>query len=176
MKNKTILKFQIFSTLFIFVLGVLLHFTYEWSNDNVFVGLFSATNESTWEHLKLIFYPMLLTAIVGYFYLGKEVPNILCAKTLGIIVSMIFTIVFFYTYTGILGTNIDILNIATFFIAVVLGEFVAYRYMILNNSCNNKFAIVTLVTLLVCFTLFTFLPPQIGLFEDPTSVTICFIN
>lgn len=33
--------------LFISVLGVLLHFTYEWSGDNPIVALFSAVNEST---------------------------------------------------------------------------------------------------------------------------------
>ena len=33
--------------LFISILGVLLHFTYEWSDDNRIVGLFSAVNEST---------------------------------------------------------------------------------------------------------------------------------
>ena len=46
------LKTNLFRFIFISVLGVLLHFTYEWSGDNAVVGLFSAVNESTWEHLK----------------------------------------------------------------------------------------------------------------------------
>ena len=53
------LKTNLFRFIFISVLGVLLHFTYEWSGNNPIVGLFSATNESTWEHLKLLFFPML---------------------------------------------------------------------------------------------------------------------
>ena len=48
------LKTNLFRFIFISVLGVLLHFTYEWSGDNAVVGLFSAVNESTWEHLKLL--------------------------------------------------------------------------------------------------------------------------
>mgnify|MGYP003299563675 CR=1 FL=1 len=175
MKNK-LLQFQIISTIIVSIVGVLLHFTYEWSNNNVIVGLFSAVNESTWEHLKLIFYPMLITTIIGYFYIGKEKSNFLCAKIIGILVSISFTVIFFYTYTGILGTNVDFLNIATFFIAVVLGEFIAYRYMLSSNPCNKKFAILTIIILILCFTIFTFFPPQIGLFEEPTSVTICFMN
>lgn len=169
MNNKSILKFQIFSIIFVSILGVILHFTYEWSNNNVIVGVFSAINESTWEHLKLLFYPMLLTAIIGYFYLGKKASNFLCAKTIGIIVAMCFTVIFFYTYTGILGTNIDFLNIATFFIAVILGEYISYRYMISNNPCNKKISIITLITLLLCFIIFTFFPPQIGLFKNPIN-------
>ena len=65
-KNK-IKKIQIFSIIFTFILGTLLHFTYKLSGNNQLVGVFSAVNESTWEHLKLVFFPMLLTIIIGYF-------------------------------------------------------------------------------------------------------------
>ena len=82
--NKSIFKFQLSSAIFIAILGTFLHFTYNWSGGNVIVGLFSAVNESTWEHLKLIFFPNLITIIIGYFYIGKNIPNFLCAKTLGI--------------------------------------------------------------------------------------------
>lgn len=58
------LKTNLFRFIFISVLGVLLHFTYEWSGDNAVVGLFSAVNESTWEHLKLLFFPFLLLTIL----------------------------------------------------------------------------------------------------------------
>ena len=40
------------------VLGTLLHFVYGWSSSNMLVGLFAAVNESTWEHMKLAFYPI----------------------------------------------------------------------------------------------------------------------
>lgn len=39
------LKTNLFRFIFISVLGVLLHFTYEWSGDNAVVGLFSAVND-----------------------------------------------------------------------------------------------------------------------------------
>ena len=67
LKKKYVLIFEIVSTIFIMILGTLLHFTYKWSNNNVIVGTFSAINESTWEHLKLIFFPMLIILIIGLF-------------------------------------------------------------------------------------------------------------
>ena len=91
--KNTILTFQILSTIFIIVLGTILHYTFNWSNKNPLVGTFSAVNESTWEHLKLLFFPMLITIIVGYFYIGKDIPNFICAKTVGIVVAM-FSIYF----------------------------------------------------------------------------------
>jgi len=68
MNSNKILKFQIFSAIFAIILGTILHFTYEWSGGNAFVGTFSSVNESTWEHLKLAFFPMLLTAIIRILY------------------------------------------------------------------------------------------------------------
>lgn len=116
MKDKSkILKFQIYSFIVVCILGTLLHFTYDWSNQNTLVAAFSAVNESTWEHLKLAFFPMLFSIVVGYFYIGKDIPNYICAKTKAILVAISFIIIFFYTYTGVIGKNIDIINIRKFF-------------------------------------------------------------
>ena len=165
--KNTILAFQITSAIFTIILGTILHYTFKWSNKNPLVGIFSAVNESTWEHLKLLFFPMLITILVGYFYIGKDIPNFLCAKAIGIIVALIFTIVFFYTYTRILGTNFAVLNILTFIFSAILGEYTAYKLMLSNFSCNNIIAIITLIILFLCFVIFTFFPPKIGLFRDP---------
>ena len=100
MKEK-IKNFHLISFILVSILGTLLHFTYEWSGENTFVGFFSAVNESTWEHLKLIFFPMLLTTIIGYFYIGEENENYICGRVKGILAGIIFIISFFYTYTGV---------------------------------------------------------------------------
>ena len=65
-------KWQIFASIFCLILGTILHFTYEWFNYNVIVGLFSTINESVWEHLKLLFYPMFFISIIGYFKIGRN--------------------------------------------------------------------------------------------------------
>lgn len=104
-----------------------------------------------------------------YFYEGKNISNYLCAKVQGIILAMLFIIIFFYTYTGIIGTNFAIVDISSFFIAVVLGQYVAYQKMQLTVSCNKIIPIIVLVVLCLCFFAFTFFPPHIGLFKDPVS-------
>ena len=163
-------KYIIYSTLFIMILGTLLHFTYDWSNQNPIVASFSAINESTWEHLKLVFFPMLLTTIVGYFLFGKNVQNFLCANILGIITAISFIVIFFYTYTGIIGTNFAILDIGSFFVSILLGEFVIYKVLNSNLKCNKYLAITAFILLLFCFIFFSYFPPKLGLFEDPLAV------
>lgn len=167
--KKKILKFQIFSTILTMILGTLLHFTFEWSGNNSFVATFSAVNESTWEHLKLIFFPMILTTIIGYFYIGKNTSNFLCSKLIGIITAISFTVIFFYTYTGILGANFAFIDISIFFIAVLLGEYITYKLLLSDFSCNKIISLLLLIILLFCFVLFTYFPPKIGLFKDPVT-------
>ena len=168
-KKSSILKFEIISTIFIMVVGTLLHFTFGWSNNNSLIGTFSAVNESTWEHLKLLFFPMLISTIIGYFYKGKVIPNYLCSKVIGIILSMSFVVIFFYTYTGIIGTNFAIVDIGSFFIAVALGQYVAYQKMKSQSSCNKLVPIIVLLVLYLSFVVFTFFPPHIALLKDPIT-------
>jgi len=54
-KEKPILIFELLGIVFIVLVGSALHFTFELSGDNPLVGVFSAVNESVWEHLKLGF-------------------------------------------------------------------------------------------------------------------------
>lgn len=168
-KQKSILVFEILSTIFIMILGTLLHFTFEWSNNNLLVGTFSAVNESTWEHLKLLFFPMFITTIIGYFYTKGITFNYLCAKAQGILIAISFTVIFFYTYTGIIGTNYSILDIGSFFVAVILGEYLTYKKITFKSYCNNLLSFIVLLILLLCFVIFTFYPPNIGLFKDPIT-------
>ena len=169
MKKNIILKFIIFSGIFVMILGTLLHFTYEWSGNNQFIASFSAVNESTWEHLKLLFFPMLLTTIIGFFYLEKSCPNYWCARLFGILTAILFTIVFFYTYTGIIGTNFAFVDISIFFVAVILGELVSYKVLVSSFDCNSSVALVGIILLLACFIIFTYFTPEIGLFKDPVN-------
>lgn len=167
MKIKT---WQIITVIVCLILGILLHFTYEWSGENTIVGLFSAVNESTWEHLKLAFFPMLLMSIMGYFIIGKRTNNYWLARTIGIITALTFIITFFYTYQGVIGKNIDTLNIGSFVISIILGEIVIYEILKFKQTHNAELiSIVFLVILFFSFILYTFYPPQIPLFQNPIS-------
>lgn len=59
---------------FCLILGSLSHFFYQWSGNTPAVGLFSPVNESAWEHMKLVFFPVLLYAISGRLFL-KNAPR-----------------------------------------------------------------------------------------------------
>lgn len=161
-------NWQIIAIIVCLILGTILHFTYEWSGDNPIVGIFSATNESTWEHLKLLFYPMTLMAIIGYFVIGKNRKNYWLGQVIGIIIAMLFVVIFFYTYSGIIGKTLLVLDIGSFVVGIILGEYIAYLIIKSEKQYNAEVpSILLIVVILLTFVIFTFYPPIIPLFEDP---------
>ena len=46
------------------IFGNLLHFVYNWSGKDRIVAAFAATNESTWEHMKLLVIPWVVWSLV----------------------------------------------------------------------------------------------------------------
>ena len=50
------------------VLGILSHFVYDWTGGGFLIGLFFPVNESTWEHMKLLFFPMFFSLFRFDFY------------------------------------------------------------------------------------------------------------
>ena len=163
--------YELGGIVFIVVFGSLLHFTFEMSNHQPVVGVFSAVNESVWEHLKLGFWPALAYAIVEYRYLKKSTNNFFFAKTVGMYLIPIIIPILFYSYTAILGEPVLVIDILTFVIAVIVGQLVSYKLLTYRKLPDifNKISLVALALLGVAFVIFTFYPPHLPLFRDPVT-------
>lgn len=158
---------------FTILVGSLLHFVWEWSGRSNFTAVFSAVNESTWEHLKLLFVPYMLFSLVEYGIYGKNISCFFTVKVSAVLLGMLTIVSVFYTYTGILGTNYLLLDIATFLLGVVVSYLYSYRRLRdPSNPCSahaETFAIVMILALAAAFVVFTFNPPSLGLFLPPVS-------
>ena len=153
---------------FVWIVGTLSHFIYEWTGNNPIIGLFTPVNESTWEHMKLLFFPMLIISMIIHRRLQKAYPCITSALAAGILLGTFLIPVIFYTYTGILGYNLLVLDILTFFISVAVAFYTAYKLTLSCSVSTYTSALVTLLILMmVCFFLFTYFPPNLGLFAIP---------
>ena len=152
--------------------GTILHFLYDWTDKAKWISPFSGVNESTWEHMKLLFWPMLIYAVIQSFFF-RDRQDFRCIKLRGILIGLILIPVIFYTYNGVFGKSPDWLNIAFFFIAVAIAYL--YETKLLNKESalrfSPKLAIATLSLIAVLFILFTFNPPKIGIFRDPITGT-----
>ena len=152
--------------------GTLLHFLYDWLGEASWIAPFSGVNESTWEHMKLLFWPTFIYAIVQSFFF-KDRTDFWCVKLKGIVLGLVLIPVIFYTYNGVIGRSPDWINIAIFFITAAIAYiYEARQFANEKTSCKNpKPAIFLLCVIAVLFAVFTFATPEIGIFRDPLTGT-----
>ena len=152
--------------------GTLLHFLYDWLGEAVWIAPFSGVNESTWEHMKLLFFPMFICAIFQSFFF-RDRKSFWCVKLRGILLGITLIPVIFYTYNGVIGKSPDWINIAIFFVCAAVAYIYETRQF--NNSSTDckrpKLAILILYAVAVLFVVFTFKTPEINIFKDPLTGT-----
>ena len=107
------------------VLGTLSHFFYEWSGQNPVVALFSPVNESTWEHMKLVFFQILVWSLLLPAGIRKDFPAMRGALLAGGLLGTWLVPVLFYTYSGILGRDLALIDIGIFYAAVLAAFWTA---------------------------------------------------
>ena len=149
--------------------GTILHFLYDWLGEAVWVAPFSGVNESTWEHMKLLFWPSFIFAIIQGFYF-KESENFWCVKLRGLLLGLGLIPILFYTYNGVIGKSPDFINIAIFFISAAAEYIYEARLFKSGNKCRSQMtAFLILCFIGVLFIIFTFNTPKIGIFKDPIT-------
>ena len=152
------------------LLGTLLHFLYDFTGGAIWAAAFSGVNESTFEHMKLLFFPMLaFTLIQGFFF--KDYKSFPCVKLRGILIGLALIPLLFYTYNGVIGKSPDFVNIAIFFISAAIAY--AYETRALNSGrvkCTHpRLAYGVLIGIALLFVLFTFVAPRLEIFRDPIT-------
>ncbi len=150
--------------------GTLLHFLYDWTGSPL-AALVSGVNESTWEHMKLLYFPMLIFAVAEYFIVGRNYENYWCTKLGGTLLGLALIPILFYTLRGVFGTTPDFVNIGIFFVAAALAFLWETRRFREGTppAPASIWCLMGLCSLAVAFFVFTFLPPEIPLFLDPVS-------
>ena len=150
--------------------GTLLHFLYDRLGEAVWIAPISGVNESTWEHMKLLFVPLFLFAVLQSFYF-QDRSDFWCVKLRGILLGIALIPVLFYTYNGVIGKSPDWINVTIFFVSAAVAYFYETRLFATKQlPCGAPeipVAILCLIALL--FVLFTFFTPKIGIFKDPLT-------
>ena len=152
--------------------GTILHFLYDWTGGSILAAPFSGVNESTWEHMKLLFWPLFLFALIQRLFF-QEQENYWCMKLAEVLLGLVLIPVLFYTYNGAFGKSPDWVNIAIFYITAA-AVFLFERWAIKKHRLQCRypqlaFAAICLIGAL--FVVFTFAPPLIPLFRDPLAGT-----
>ena len=162
-------RYTIIGIFFVLITGTLAHFLYNWTGNNYIVGLFTPINESIWEHMKLLFFPMLIYSLIMIFKFHRKYSCITSTLGFGILVGALLIPLFYYAYTSILDKNVFILDICTFILSIIIAFWLSYK---LTLSCRlesyTTLLCIMVSILFVCFLIFTYHPPNTTIFQDPT--------
>ena len=160
-------RFCVIGFLLTTIVGIVSHFVYDWTGENFLVGLFFPVNESTWEHMKQVFFPMLVYSMIAGRGQERQYPCVYNAMFSGILAGLLLIPTLFYTYSGILGFNVAWANIVVYILSMLAAFVVVYR---VASTCKNKNSAVlrrVMYVLLVAFMVFSVYPPKLGIFMAP---------
>lgn len=161
-------KTSVYGFFFVGILGTLFHFAYEFLGKSDIAGLFFPINESIWEHLKVLFFPVVLWWIVEWFWGGKR-PRFFAARVWALSLATAAIPVAYYAYSGIIGRRFSAVDIGIFFASVALYFWLAHRFGKKQEESEgeNILSAIVFLTLLLCFWTFTFFPPDLAIFQIP---------
>lgn len=162
----------IFDLVITLTLGSLLHFVYAWSNENVIVSLIAPVNESVWEHLKLLFFPMTLMTAIFYPLFGSQYPNYLFLRLISIVVGLIIIPLLYYTYTFFTKGDLIFVDLLIFIVSVTVSVFLNYYLLkkgFLKDVDGTKIALILFYLLFLFFVVMTYAPPEWELFRNPLT-------
>ena len=168
--KRSVVAWQIAGYAVTVLLGSLLHFVYGWSGGSCWAALFGSVNESTFEHMKLFFFPAFAFAVFESRYF-KDDEAFWCVKLRGILYGLGLIPILFYTLNGAFGRTPDWVNIAIFFLAAA-G---AFWWETRRLRCGDIFcrsgrtALCLLWGIAILFWVGTFFPLRIPLFRDPVT-------
>ena len=153
--------------------GNLLHFVYDWMGQSPIAAPLAAVNESTWEHMKLFITPWVLWSLVERIALQGH-GSLLPARGLGMLTGLAAIPALFYTYTGICGKSVDVVNVLIFQAAVLAAWLVSrglQRRGSLSAPLWQVLGILVQLGAAAVFAVWTVNPPELPLFVDPTNGT-----
>ena len=158
-KSKTFRNFEICGAVFVSIAASVLHFLYEWSGEEVWASLFSAVNESVWEHIKIFSIPYVVWAFVELCCIRIPFKRFVSGKVLSLYFMLIAMPVFFYAY------------ILSGFAITVLTFVLSYK-MIVKAPFIEKYFVLSIFLIVIYYFMigyFSYVPPKIDLFKDPVS-------
>lgn len=151
-------------------LGVLLHFLFGWLPYSG-IALISPVRESLWEHLKILYIPLLLSGV----FLGRKRGLTPWLVSLLVVCGLMLLIGWIYNVA--LEGQADIFNIILFFVLMILGFRLPRILWPLAEWPGVGAACAILTVLLAALMIvFTFAPPGNILFADLSNGVYTWIT
>lgn len=160
-KHKTI----ILSYIICVVIGTISHFLYDLTYNFFILKPFVSIDESIFEHLKLIFYPIIIVSFFeGLIVYQNPLKNI-STRNISCLISIILLIIFYYTYTSFTNKSIVFIDIISYYLFIFLAYYLSLKLEIFNNNIFKAISYIILFIAIIIFSIFTEYKPNIDFFK-----------
>lgn len=159
--------FIIINSIIIFFLAFISHFVYEYLKSDM-TSIFFPVNESIWEHMKLLFTPFLIDALILYFYFKKSnivYHNLLFSALFSSLFSIFFYLIIFLPIYVFFKTNV-IFDISLLIITIIISQIIQYKILKKEVSLYPNLSLITIIVICIIFGYLTYNPPRNFVFYD----------
>lgn len=175
-KNEEIKRYKKISVvgfIVISLIGTLLHFTFNLSGKNILVGIFSAVNESVWEHLKIAVMPIFIWVIIELVILKYRPDNFWTSVFSKAIFVMFSITAFHYAYVYLFYSHSLVYSLVIYYVSLAIAQYIGYKIILgkkvkvgIEEKC--KYAVIVIF---MAFFVFTFFPLRLDIFKDKATNT-----
>lgn len=160
--------YTLIGILVLFVVGSLFHFLYSLTGECFIVGLFVPTNESIFEHTKMVVLPIFIWWSIFYLFRKKDLfVNAWFTSALIAMISAIIAIpMLFYFYSQAFGIESLVIDILILLISLAIGQILGLHYYRHGKGIEYHFAIVLMIVIIILFAFFTINPPAFPIFNS----------
>ena len=156
----------IFTALIASLAGAALHFLYD-ILPSPLTALFSPINESVWEHLKLLFWPMLCGA-AGLSQRSRNKPRLWSAFFAALLATPAFLLTAYYLLKSF-GVESLAVDIVLYFISMFAGFLLAWcLYRRKMPEKIGGWLLMVVILYGASLILFTFAAPNLPIFQSPS--------
>ena len=146
-------------------IGSASHFVYRWAGCISYITIYVPVNESVWEHLKLIVWPMFGWWCISLLW--REFDDCLNGLAVSEIVSVCTMLVTYYTYMGIFDFEWLPIDVFIFLVSVFAGLLISELYMGGSRLCLFG----SIFIFFSCFIFLSIFKPALPLFFDKAHGT-----
>lgn len=156
-------------------LFILLHYTYDWL-PNIAFQIFSGTNESPFQHMKIGFYSYIILLLIEFLVFRKKITDntkFLFSRIFStVILPWVIFIIFFLTrvfYPGEMNFVVEIISaqVSTCISVLIIGFIELDSIKIEYGTRLKVILVILLILLIIEFTAFSFYLPWHDVLTDP---------
>lgn len=168
MKN---IRYSFISSIILFLVMTLVHFVYNILDIDI-IAVFFPTNESIFQHMKMIFTGFFIYYLILFFIRRRwNFNNIFLTNLISVVICIVFFLIIYLPVRFRFGENM-IFTFILLFISIWLGQYLSYNFLKKDNynSLNILSLMVIIITSLI-LAYFTFNPLHNDIFWDPKHET-----